>query len=138
ELQAGFAGRVRQSLHAAVVKVSTTVENHFGHIGGLGPFGDELADCRGTLGATAAGLALDIGIEAGSGSESASGRVVDDLGIDVLVGAVDAQTRTTIGARLDGLADALLAPFRSLEADGHLLALPYFFLPSLRAMYSPT
>jgi len=94
--------------------------------------------CDGTLGGTAIGLALDIGIEARSGSKSASGRVVDDLGIDVLVGAVDAQTRTTIGASLDGLADALLAPFRSLEGDGHLLALPYFFLPSLRAMYSPT
>src|SRR5690606_27463792 len=117
-------GRVRQGLHAAMIEISAAIEDHLADIGCLGPLGDELADCGSALGRAAIGLALDVAIEARGCSKRAPRSVVDDLGIDVLAGAVNAQTGTTVSTGPDGFANARLAPFRSLETDGHLMALP--------------
>src|SRR5262249_52930481 len=64
-------------------------------------------------------------------------RVVDDLRIDVLRGAVHREPRTATGASLERAAHARFAP-RSLlvERRAHRRC-PYFFLPSLRKTCSP-
>src|SRR6478672_12564005 len=137
ELEAGFAGGFSQGLYPAVVEVAAAIEDHFLDLGRLAALGDQLADCGGCILRTATlDRALDVLVECRGGSQGTTRRVVDDLGVDVLVRAMNAQTRAAIGTRLDGFANARLAPFCSLETDGHAGA-PYFFLPSLRAIYSP-
>src|SRR5436853_2188703 len=51
ELQSVFAGGVGEGLHASVVKVAAAVEDHRGDARSLRPFGDELADGGGGVGA---------------------------------------------------------------------------------------
>src|SRR3569833_3209563 len=137
ELEAAFASGIGERLAAAVIEVAAAIEDHFLDLGRLAALGDQLADRSGAFDRAAVLGCPQILVEGRGGGERTARRVVDDLGIDVLAGAVDAQTDTTIGASLDGLANARLAPFCSLEADGHLAGAPYFFLPSLRATYSP-
>src|SRR3569833_90695 len=121
ELEAGFAGGVGQSLHPAVVKIATTIEDHFLDLGRLAALGDQLADGLGCILRTAAlDRTLDVLVQARRRCQRTARRVVDDLGIDILVRAVDAQTGATIGPGLDRLANARLAPFSSLLTDGHV------------------
>src|SRR3569833_4237279 len=121
ELEAGFAGGVGQGLHTAVVEVSAAIEDHFLDLGRLATLGDQLADGLGRILRTAAlDRALDAHGEGRGCCQRTARRVVDDLGVDVLVGAMDAQTRATIGPGLDRLANARLAPFSSLLTDGNV------------------
>src|SRR3569833_1098982 len=121
ELEAGFAGGVRQGLDAAVVEVAAAIEDHFLDLGRLATLGDQLADGLGRILRSAIlDRALYVLVEGRGCCQRPARRVVDDLGVDVLVGAMDAQTRATIGPGLDRLANARLAPFSSLLTDGHV------------------
>src|SRR5690606_30174298 len=92
------------------------------HVGRLAALGDQLADTDRSFGAAAVlDLAAQILVEGRGGRQRAARRIVDDLGVDVLARAVHAEARATVGAGSDGFANALLAPFHTLEADGHFL-----------------
>src|SRR3569623_2608817 len=121
ELEAGFAGGFRQGLHSALVEVTAAVEDHFLDLGCLATLGDQLANGLSRILRTAVlDRALDVLVEGRGCGQRPPRRVVDDLCVDVLVGAMNAQTGATIGPGLDRLANARLAPFSSLLTDGHL------------------
>ena len=95
ELKARFPGGVGKGLDPAVVQVAATVEDHLLDALRDGSFGHELAD--GDRGVTAAATGLEAGtqllINGGRRAEGALRFVVDDLGVDVIVGAEHGQPR---------------------------------------------
>merc|ERR1712100_23310 len=84
----------------AVVQISAAVEHHLLDAFGDGALGDQFAD--GDRGVAAASRSLEAGaqllVNGGGGAECALGRVVDDLGVDVVVGAEHGQPRTVGGS----------------------------------------
>src|SRR6185503_10735107 len=73
----------------------------------------------------------------GRGREGLAFAVVDDLRVDVLRRAEDREAKTLAGHRLEVAADARRAPYALILGLRHD-RLRYFFLPSLRKMYSPS
>src|SRR5688500_525479 len=103
-----------------MIDVSATVEDHFANASLGAALGDQLADRRCSLGGTAVlELGLDVLVERRCGGQGAAGRIVDDLGVDILVRTENRQTRTTEGTSLERLADTSLAAFRTFCTDSH-------------------
>src|SRR2546426_10013754 len=109
ELEAAFAGGLRQRFHAAVVAESGAVEGHFRDPGRLRLLGDALAHLgrRFLLGAVGVRRAHFLLERGGRGEHLAAGSV-DHLRVDVLVGAVHRQAHRALPpdahARLRGAA----------------------------------
>ena len=113
--------------------VAAAIEDHFLDPGGKCAGGDQLADLdRRVLGGAGLELALDVLVEGRGGGQRRALPVVDDLGIDVLALAEDAQTRTAGRGLAQRMARASLAAGKQGVAVGH----GYFFLPSLRRIVS--
>src|SRR6218665_911243 len=91
ELQTGFTRRFRERLDAAVIEISTAIEGDIGDAGGLGALGDQLANFGGSL-AVGTGLqrATQAGFQRRGSGNSHTLHVVDDLGVDVARGTMDA------------------------------------------------
>src|SRR5262249_7210826 len=108
ESEAALAGAIRQGRHAAVVEVAAAIEDDPLDAFVLGPLGDELADLRRPLLLGAGGA---VQLLRGGGGDGGRRRVVDQLGVDALVGAEDRQARP-LGRAGDLAAD----PLAPLEA----------------------
>src|SRR5260370_33740593 len=161
ETQPALACRIGQRLDAAVIEIMAAVEHHWLDALGGGAFRTQLAD---RLGGADIGAGLEarpqVLFERGCGGDRRARLVVDHLGVDVFRRAKHRQAQTQARRRLDGASDARLAPFDLLTRHGRLLWPPapdpgnsqvsrtrscahqsdelhYFFLPSLRKMYSP-
>src|SRR5687767_13344242 len=103
-----------------MIEVGAAIEDDFGDVGGLAAFGNDLADRGGGFrGAAVLDRRLDVLVERRGSGERAAARIVDNLGVDVLVRAENAQARTSEGALLERATDPGLAAFRTFEADGH-------------------
>src|SRR5918993_5410328 len=83
EVEAGFAGGIGERLDPPVVPEPGSIEDHALDAGGLGPPGHEPADDGRLLG-LAGGGALELLLHRRGGGERPSGRVVDDLRVDVV------------------------------------------------------
>src|SRR6185312_13616557 len=118
ELQSAFAGSVGEGLHPAMEEEAAAVEH-------------DLADA-GLLRPVRARLALDFLVERRGGGQRLARAVVDHLRVDVTARAVDRQPRLAGGARPERGAHPTAAAFEEGKF-GH----GYFFLPSLRKIYSP-
>src|SRR5579883_601241 len=85
EIQAGFARGVSQRTDPPMKNVAAAIEADFRDAGGLGTFGNQLAD---RLGRVEVGAALDLlaelGVERRGCRQRAFRLVVDHLGIDVM------------------------------------------------------
>src|SRR4051812_46319508 len=120
ELEAGFASRVAEGLHTAMINVGAAIEHDFGHLGGEAALGDQLADGGSCLrGRAVLDRSLDVLVDGRGLGERTARSVVDDLGVDILTRAVHGQTRTTIVVGLERLADTSLAAIRTFELSFH-------------------
>src|SRR6266851_1145767 len=80
ELQPRFPRRIRERLDAAVILVTAAVEHHFAYSGGLGAFGNGLADDFGSRHVAAALQTLfRFRIDGARGDEGLPGAVIDNL-----------------------------------------------------------
>ena len=89
-------GRLGQRLDAPVVDVAPAVERYGLDVGRLAELGDLRADELGGAlvpARRAAELLPDLRGQRGGGGEGGAGGVVDDLGVDVVVGAEDGEAR---------------------------------------------
>ena len=149
-MKARFPGGISEGFHPAVVQVAATVEDHLLDALGDGAFGEEFAD--GCGGVAAATIDLEAGaqffVNGSCRTERALGIVIDDLGVDVIVGAEYGQSRAIRGA-VDVATQAPVALLRLLFAGqfGHGVGegekrqdKAYFLpdLPALRRMRSPS
>ena len=112
ELEASFTRRVRECFYFAVIEVAAAVENHSADVRALGALCEELADLLCTLD-VGCGF-LETLVHGGRGNEGFADRVVDDLGVDVLIRVMDGEARTlrsagdfATDAFVDALADRL-------------------------------
>src|SRR5690606_25155926 len=131
ELQTAFTGGVCKGLNTAMIEIGPAIEDHFRDAGLGAALGDQLADLSCGFGSgTVLDGTLDVLVEGRSGGQGTAVRVVDDLGVDILVRTEDRQTRATEGTSLERLADTGLAAGRSLCTDCHckrsLLLLAFF------------
>src|SRR3954452_7255735 len=131
ELQSAFAGSVGEGLYTAMEEEAAAVEHDLRDAGVLGALGERLAD-GGSAVLGGARRALEVLVEGRRGSDGLAGRIVDDLGVDVTAGAVDRQARLAGRAATKRGANAAAAAVEERE-----IRHGYFFLPSLRKMYSP-
>src|SRR5215468_1826672 len=94
ERQAALAGGSGQRSNAAVILIAAAVEHDVLDAGGDRTLGDQLADGRGRI-LVRAGLELGLEalVERRGGRQGQALQVVDDLGIDVLARAEDAEAR---------------------------------------------
>src|ERR1700722_2899765 len=129
ETQSAFARCVGERLDAAVIDIAAAVEHHFLDALRRGAFGDELA-ARLRRPDVGAGLEAraQLLLHRRRRSDGRAGAVVDHLGIDVLRRAKHRQPRPRSGRRLDGAADARLAPFDLFGRHGRLPLLLLAFL----------
>ena len=118
ELEAGFAGGIGERLDPPVVPEPGSVEDDALDAGGLGPLGDEPADDRGLLRLGLLGAAKLL-LDGRGGRQRAPGRVVDDLGVDVVDAAEDREARPLRGSR-QVEADPLVALLSGGAAGGDL------------------
>src|SRR5271154_4434646 len=137
KVQAALAGAVGKRFDAPVIHIAAAVEHHFVDAGLLGPLGEFLADAlcgldgRASLHRFAQRL-----FERGGGRNSVAPLVVDDLSVDLLRGAKNAEPRATARMSADRATHASFASIRGGLGVSHAVA-SYFFLPSLRKMNSP-
>src|SRR5690606_25939066 len=98
ELQTALTGSVCKGLNTAMIDIGATVEHDLGHTGLHATLGDQLAHGHGRLGIAAVleRTAHVLFQGRGSGQRTAR-RIVDDLGVDILVRAEHAETETTKG-----------------------------------------
>src|SRR5581483_12391329 len=127
----------RQSLHAPVVEIAAAVEHDVFQPLRQRTLGDQLADCLRRVD-VAAGLEVLAHrlFERRRRDQRLALHVVYDLRIDVLRRAENRQPLAATGRSLDVTPHARGASFRAVFELRHRL-LRYFFLPSLRKMYSP-
>src|SRR5690554_1432850 len=114
-----------------MIDVCTTIKDHFTNASLGTALGDQLADrCSGGGSSTVLDSGLDVLVERRRGGQCTACRVVDDLSVDILVRAENAETGTTEGTSLERLADTSLAAFRTFCTDSHcrrsLLLLAFF------------
>src|SRR5688500_3367053 len=138
EIEAALAGSVSQRLHAPVVEIAAAVKHDVLQPLRQRALGDQLADRLG-------GVDIAAGLEAFAHrlfqrrgrDQGLAFYVVDDLRINVLRRAEYRQPLARAGRLLDLPADARGAPRGWAFELRHRLLRYYFFLPSLRKMYSP-
>src|SRR3954452_10191236 len=129
ETQAALAGALGQGRHAAATPVAAAVEHRGLDAGGLGAFGQQLDRRRRLLHRLER---AQVGLDPVDGGQRAAGVVVDELGEDAAVGAVDADPGP-LGRAAHLGADAaapLEAPCGGMDG-GHAR------FPTFRATYSP-
>src|SRR4029079_1703627 len=126
-----FAGSVGEGLHPAMEKEAATVEHDLAHAGLLRALGERLAD-GGSAVLGRAGLALEIIVQGRGGGDGLAGCIVDDLRIDVPARAMDRKPGLGGATRAKRGAHAAAAAVEKGEFRHG-----YFFLPSLRKIYSP-
>lgn len=99
ELESGSPGGLGERGDATVIPERTAIEADLSDAGGLGPFGDRLPHrLGGLLVATEADAVSERPVGSACRSKRPAGRVVDDLGVDVLMRTKDRQPRTLGGA----------------------------------------
>src|SRR5687767_14573206 len=92
ELQSALACCISQSLDAAVIHATTAVERDLGDADFLRLGSDRFADLhRGRDVAAVLQFAADIALDARHGCEGLAGKIVDELRINVLIRAEDAE-----------------------------------------------
>src|SRR5262249_27127365 len=112
-LQSTFARCIGERLDSAVIHPATAIERDLRHAGGLCLFGDRLADLLGKDQISAVlGVAADFLLHAGRRSQCTPGHVVDDLSVNVLVGAENAEPRTFGRTEKSVVPRAPLAPLK--------------------------
>jgi len=117
ELKTGGASGIGQRRHTTVVATGPTVEAHLRHASRTSPLGDGAADrLGGLLIAAKPDRIPQLGVAGARRRQGAARCVVDDLGVDVLVGATDGEPRP-LGRSPDGPANAIAAP-GALPKDG--------------------
>ena len=96
ELKARFPGGVGKGFHPAVVQVAATIEDHLLDALGKGAFGDELTDGDGRIAGAPCRCEAraQVFVKRRCGAERALRCIVDDLGVDVAVGAKHSQPGT--------------------------------------------
>src|SRR4051812_21421816 len=114
-----------------MLDVGAAIEDHFGNAGLGAALSNQLANrCSSLCGTAALDGFLDVLVQRRCGGQRTACRIVDDLGVDILVRTENRQTRTTEGTSLERLADTGLAALRSLCTDSHcrrsLLLLAFF------------
>src|SRR4029450_10828059 len=126
EIQAALAGRLGQGANTSLVLEATAVEHHRGDAGRLG-LGRQLGPDPGGGGLLVA--VAGRGRRPGGG-QGAAGPVVDELGVDLLVGAEDGQARP-LGRAHYPPPHATVTPqarvalhFRTLHLGPHFAVLP--------------
>src|SRR5688572_13988686 len=87
ELQALFAGGIGQCLDLAMIDETAAVKNDLGDVLGDGAFGDGLANLGGR-GDVCLALAETF-LLGGGGHDCLALIIIDELGIDILVGKID-------------------------------------------------
>ena len=110
--QAPLARTFGERLDPAVVLVAAAVEDGGLDPGRLGPLGQQFAGLRGALGR---GERAQLRLDPVDRGQRVPGDVVDQLGEDALVGAVDGEART-LGRAGDPRADAAAAAQAALPA----------------------
>src|SRR6516165_2944536 len=138
EFESAFAGGVCESLDSPMKQIATAIEDHLGITFRRRPLGNSFPH---RLRCIDVGAGLEdrayVLLERGSGHERLASRIVDHLRIDMLRGTKHRKPRT-IARRAAHIAPHLgRSPFGSVRDRRHGPAPPYFFLPSLRKMYSP-
>src|SRR5690554_4930220 len=125
-----------------MIDVCTTIKDHFTNASLGTALGDQLANrCSGGGSSTVLDSGLDVLVERRRGGQCTACRVVDDLSVDILVRAENAETGTTEGTSLERLADTSLAAFRTFCTDSHCrrsLLLLAFFAEDLFALVPHT
>src|SRR5215204_6348023 len=136
ELESALAGRVGQRLHAAMEPETRAVERDRLDAERLRLLGDALPDDRrGVLVAAVREVLAQVGLERRGAREHLVAGRRDDLRVDVLVRAVDDESRRALLADADPrFPRAAHAGF--LLAFAHIAPRPYFFLVSLSVMRS--
>src|SRR3954468_21348753 len=137
EIQAAFARGVGERLDAPVVAVAAAIEHDVLDALLDRALGDELADRLRRID-VGAGLqvAAHVLLKRRGRRNRCAPSVVDHLGVNVLARAMHGQPRAAGRCVLDGAAHGRVAPSGPCFDCGHPV-LRYFFLPSLRKMYSP-
>src|SRR6185437_9224584 len=131
KLQSAFAGSVGEGLHPAMEQEPAAIEHDRRHSRLLCTIGDRLAHRSGTvLGGVR--LALELLVESRGCGERLARGIIDHLGVDVPPGAVDRKPRLARRMRAKRAAHAAAATVEKGE-----MSHGYFFLPSLRKIYSP-
>lgn len=95
-MEASFTRCVSERFDFTVVEVTAAVEDHSADVRALGALREELADFLRAL--DIRGGLFERFVERGGGDQGPASRVVDDLGVDVLIGIVNSQTWTFRGA----------------------------------------
>ena len=100
ELKARFPGGVGKGFHPAVIQVAATIEDHLLDALGQGTLGDEFADGNGSIAGASCVLEAraQVLVKRRGRAERALCGIVDDLGVDVAVGAKHSQPGTVGGA----------------------------------------
>ena len=98
EVEAGFAGGIGERLDPPVVPEPGSIEDDLLDAGGLGPLGDEPTDDGRLLGLGSTRSAKLLLRRRGRG-ERPAGRVVDDLGVDVVEAAEHREPRPRVASR---------------------------------------
>ena len=131
EFQTGLAGGISQRSHAAVVFVLTTIENHLLDAGLDGSLGNRFAHSRrGRPVSAVANFFSKLGVLRAGAGQGPARLIVNDLGVNILMAAEDAQPRPQ-GISLQPVAHAN-CPSLALSYDSsfvfHGLVSPQFFL----------
>src|SRR5690606_25173168 len=125
EAQTDFASSFGKRLDAAMVNVGTTVEDNFRHASRNSALCNELANGgRSSLVSASLERTLQVLLKGRCSSQRTTGRVVDDLRIDMLRRTVNRQTRTAVRDLLDLTTDA-----RGALLDGFLGSHDMYSLP---------
>src|SRR3954471_8381886 len=132
ELQSALPGAFGHCFHAAVILITSAVENDLGDAGGLRALGDALANFGGLL-----GLLHAENVEIPHRGDGVIPRVVHELRVDVLERAEDDEPRALLGAG-ESPPDPDVPAF-ALRRCGLCFGHDYLppALPALRRMTSP-
>src|SRR5262245_32014594 len=130
ELETPFAGAVGDRRDSAVVAVPAAVEDAARYPGAPGPLREQLPSALRLLHRVEV---PQLGLRPGDSRQSAAGVVIDQLGEDAAIGAVDGEPRPiSVAAHLGAHPPAATQPVLWLGQDGHQA-----LFPTLRATCSP-
>src|ERR1051326_5577943 len=135
EVQPALARGIAERLDPAVVAVAAPVEHDILDAFLDGALGHQRADRLGGFD-IGARLRAHVLLQRRGRRQRLALHVVDHLGIDVLTRAVHGKPLAPVGGGLHGAPHGRLAAQGPISDSRHR-ALRYFFLPSLRKMYSP-